>query len=259
MLLLLDSDSICYSNAFSVQSSHGEDAELIPGAHKVLCRQLDDKIEEIYEDAPCHDFKLFLTGKGNFREKEYSSYKANRKDMHRPVLLQEARKYLIDMYDAVLVQGMEADDAVCIEQTFCYNNGMSSIIGHLDKDIDQQPGEHYRWAYRGKPSERYYLNPVDACRKLYIQALTGDKVDNIMYEFKEDTQTFRKAYGIGVSKARKLLNPLDNEKDFYDVVLQQYLEWGKTEKDLEDNMHQLFLIRKLHPRTGEPVRWRKPC
>ena len=259
MLILFDSDSPCYAQALSVQKDGG----LIQGAEKIMCRQLDEFFERCVLDIEEHfktpvDYKLFLTGKGNFRETEFPSYKANRKGAERPILLPEARQYLQEEYNAVVVDGMEADDAVCIEQALALQDERNTIIAHLDKDIDQQAGWHYRWAFRGKPSIFYRITEEQGLQHLYQQALVGDQVDCIMYYFNEDSQTWRKEYGCGKVKARKLLKDCETEKDLYRICLEQYKEWGRTERDLQDNLHQLYMIRKLNPRTGEAVRWKKP-
>lgn len=257
MLILIDSDSLCYASALSVQRG----IELVEDALKWMTIRLDNKVEEIVRDVESHfkmpvDYKMFLTGNGNFREKEFPLYKANRKENNRPLLLKEARDFLIDRHYAVVVNGKEADDAVAIEQTLAAKEGSSSIIAHIDKDIDQVPGMHYRWAYRGKPSVFYEITEKEGLRNLYHQALVGDSIDNIMYHFNEESQTWRKEYGCGKVAARKLLKDCKEEKDFYRICLDRYLKWGRTEQDLQDNLHQLFMIRECDVKTGDIKRWR---
>ena len=116
MLALIDSDSLCYANAFAVQEKDeltGE-AHVIGNGEKYLRKKLRDQIATIVEETGATDYKLFLTGKGNFREEDIEDvptlYKANRTGMVRPLLLQEAREYLVEEFNAIIVNDMEADD-----------------------------------------------------------------------------------------------------------------------------------------------------
>ena len=61
------------------------------------------------------DVKLYLTGGGNFRFDiaTVKPYKGNRKQ-EKPFYLPSVRKYLETKWGAVVVEGMEADDALCI-------------------------------------------------------------------------------------------------------------------------------------------------
>src|SRR3989304_526118 len=56
-------------------------------------------------------YKGFLTGEGNFREviSITRKYKGNRNPEHKPIYYKEIREYLINYWDAEVVDGMEAD------------------------------------------------------------------------------------------------------------------------------------------------------
>jgi hypothetical protein len=66
-------------------------------------------------------------------------YKANRKDVVRPVHEQAIRDYLIQYHGAIVVSGIEVDDALGIEQI----RSDTSIICSNDKDLDMIPGWHF--------------------------------------------------------------------------------------------------------------------
>jgi len=259
MLVLIDSDSPCYANGFAVEEKcelTGE-VQVIKNGQKILESKLEEFIETVIKETGATDYKLFLTGKGNFREEEFegvqTQYKANREGMRKPLLLQEARQYLIDEFDAIVVEGMEADDVVCIEQTFCIANDIDSCIAHIDKDINQQVGHHYRWSIFGKDSELYYVTEEEGLRNLYVQALVGDKVDNIMYYYSDESGTWKKNYGLGIKGAEKYLAIHHTEKEMYDAVVNCYLEHPKFVKkdteiqttldDLHMNMKMLYMLR----------------
>ena len=264
MLCLIDSDSLCYANGFAVEEKDDNGkVHVIENGEKFLRSKLAKQIETIVEETGASDYKVFLTGKGNFREKINPIYKANRVDMRRPLLLPQARQYLIEEHNALVVEGMEADDVVCIEQTYCLNMGIDSCIAHIDKDINQQVGKHYRWKGKFNDSVMYEVSEADGLRNLYVQALVGDKVDNIMYYYdKEGSKTWKKNYGIGQKTAEKFMAAFDTEKEMYDYVLGLYLESTKfikvdtgkqcKEEDLLMNMKMLYMLRDYDDEYGVP-------
>jgi hypothetical protein len=104
MIALIDSDSLCYGNAFSVE----KDGELIENADKFLYSRLESSLNRIMEDTNATDYKVFLTSGGGFRKEVDPNYKANRSGMKRPILLQEARDYLIVVHEALTYDILEA-------------------------------------------------------------------------------------------------------------------------------------------------------
>ena len=255
MIALIDSDSICYGNAFSVE----KDGELIENADKFLYSRLESSINRILADTKADDYKLFLTSGGGFRKEVDPNYKANRSGMKRPILLQEARDYLIVVHEALTYDILEADDAVCIEYNKCIEQGQEAVIAHIDKDINQQPGLHYRWPLFGKDGYMYHISEVGGLRKLYKQALVGDKSDNIMQWLDEESGTWKKDYGLGDKGADKVLEGLSTEKEMYQAVLSAYSGMKKkstgeapTEEDLHRNMQLLYM------RRTEDDEWRPP-
>jgi len=262
-LCLIDADSLCYANAFAVEEKDDDgNRQVQKNGEKFLESNLMEQIRTIVVETNCSDYKLFLTGGGTFRDKD-KSYKANRKGMIRPLLLNHARQFLIDDFETIVTEDIEADDAVCMEQTFCIDNDVASCIAHIDKDIDQQEGEHYRWALRGKESVTYHITKEEGLRKLYVQALVGDKVDNIMYYFSEESQTFKKNYGLGQKGAEKFLEIHHTELDMYNAVKSCYLHDPRfikkddgeqcTMTDLVRNMNMLYLLREEEDSWAVPV------
>ena len=241
MLALIDSDSLCYGAAFSCEKK----GELIDNAEMFLYPRLEKIVQKILEDTRATDYKMFLSGKENFRLEVSPLYKANRKDMKRPILLQQARDYLEVVHNAIVSQGVEADDLVCIEQTACMEQGIDCCIAGIDKDLYQQKGWHYRWPLRGKDGIMKYIDEQESLLNLYAQALEGDKCDNIMFYLDETTGTWKKEYGLGKVGARKALQECVTEKEFYDTVLDLYEnKFNRTEEDLLTNMQLLYLLRE---------------
>lgn len=83
--------------------------------------------------------EIYLGGGDNFRHELHLplAYKRNRSDMLRPVLLDQARQYLIDSHKAVLVEGEETDDVVTWRAYEVLEEGGFPIIVTADKDANQ--------------------------------------------------------------------------------------------------------------------------
>jgi len=247
MLLIIDSDSLCYGFAFA-QEKKGVVAHKHSG--RFMKADMNKAIQAMVKDTGATDYKVYLTGEGNFRNAVSGTYKANRANMAKPVLLKEARQHLVDNHHAIVSEGMEADDLVCIEMTELNDMDIPCMIAAIDKDIMQCPGQHYRWPLRGKPSVFTTVSEHDGLMNLYTQALEGDRVDNIMMYLNEEKGTWQKDYGYGKKTIRKVLADCVTEKDFQQTVLDHYATFTKksdgttpTVDDFITNMNLLYLLR----------------
>ena len=189
---LIDGDLVCYRSAVTVPEDANKD---------VAFYRMDVLIQQIIEATDATQYRIFLTGKNNFRKKINPEYKANRKDTVPPVYLQDCRQYLVDNHYAVISDGCEADDLLGVSQN------KDTIICSLDKDLRMIPGRHYNWT----KVELDSVNKQDGLRHFYKQMLIGDKSDNIF--------GFDK---IGPVKAGKLIDHLDDEQDMFEIVWEKY-------------------------------------
>lgn len=134
-------------------------------------------IEEILHQAfPEHSrYKLYLTGKGNFREQvaTIKGYKANRDPSHKPKYYSEIKDYMIRQWNAEVIEGQEADDALGIEQW--KHKDKSTVIVTVDKDLDMIPGYHFNWV----KNHFYYVTIDEGNLAFFRQMLLGDTTDNI--------------------------------------------------------------------------------
>lgn len=245
MLALIDADQFTYAIPFSCQTGKGEEVQLTEEAN-YLEHKLDKKINTVLVETGASDYKVFLQGEGNFRLKD-PTYKANRKDFIKPLLYHKARQHLVEAHNAVLVEGKEADDEVIIEYNKCVALGIDAIMCHVDKDLDQAPGLHYKPAQGKSPSKIYTITQADGWFNLYKQALEGDRVDNITG-----------VKGVGPVKAAKLLQGRDTSLQMYEKCCEVYKAEKKEETEeeaiarLDKNMVNLYLLR------GEEDRWKRP-
>ena len=174
------------------------------------------------------NYKIFLTGKDNFRTEVATllPYKGNRKLARKPKYYSKIREYLHNHYKAVIVDGMEADDAMGIEQMKYYHTPehlgdtgyCASTIVACDKDMDMIPGNHYN------PVKHisYWIDEVEAMRNYYKQILTGDSCDNIPG-----------LKGMGPKGASKILDKIDDPEEMWKEVYDTYYKAAKLLKGHE--------------------------
>lgn len=175
-------------------------------------------VERMLKELNTNEFQLYLTGGGNFRYSIYPEYKANR-PAERPQYLKAVKEHLVKEWGAVLAEGCEADDLIGVDATQADLDEREVLLVHIDKDIDQIPGLHYKWEQRGKvkgvawtkPAERYYVSPQEGLKFFYMQLLMGDKADNVIG-----------INGIGPKKAEQALKGLTTEWEFYEAVQSFY-------------------------------------
>lgn len=178
----------------------------------------------------------YLTKGECFRHHMSPLYKANRKDTPKPLLCPEIEKYLIQKYDAVVCEGIEADDAMGIQQC---QDPSDTIICTIDKDLDTIPGWHYNWDKQSV----YNVTPEEATKFFWMQVLMGDTADNIIG-----------LKGIGPMKASRLLEdvPLAECRDF---CLDTYLTNERSLEDFDLNCKLLWILRKPLEETYCGLNW----
>jgi hypothetical protein len=212
---IIDADSLCYAVGFS---SNDVDESL-------AVSRLEQTVIEICMDLDVDEYKGFLTGQGNFRNDIAVTvpYKGTRPS-EKPVHLQALRNHLVESWGFVIVNGIEADDAVGIEAYKVSED--ESVMVHIDKDLNQFRGHHYNY----RKQHRYYVSEFEGWYNFYLQILTGDRIDNI-----------QGLKGIGPAKGAKILKDCKTVEDLYDAVLKAYD--GDTVRVLE-NGQLLYLQRK---------------
>lgn len=217
MKALIDADIICYEfgNMRDIEST-----KLL--TWPIVRKFVDERIDKILEETEATSYTLYLTGDNNFRKQVATilPYKGHRPE-DKPPHWQNIREHLIENYDAQVVHGMEADDAVGIAQmgatlslsTPDLKDKMpNTIICSRDKDLQMIPGWHYQWECGKQAMRKWFVDETDAIRFFYKQLLTGDATDNILGLF-----------GVG-SKAAcvKALDDIDDEYEMFCHVAKHY-------------------------------------
>lgn len=177
------------------------------------------------------DYKLFISGKSNFRYDIATilPYKGNRDGIKRPYHLDSVRQLLVDSYGADVTVGMEADDAIGL----AHREG--DVITTVDKDLNCIPGDHFNWV----KEDRFNVTPIEADAFFYCQVVTGDSTDNILG-----------LYGMG-SKAKVLDNIrlCKTEEEMFNLVRKEYeCRFGSYWKQfMLENCNLLWIMQQRIP------------
>jgi 5'-3' exonuclease len=214
-------DVIVYRIGFATQHKD-EEGEMIADPLPYALHSCKQYIKGIIKKTGADSFRLFLTGKGNFRSVVDTEYKANRKDSTKPIHYDEIRKYMIKYFKAEVIDGMEADDALALNQT------EDTVIASIDKDLLMVAGKHYNFV----KDEWTTVTPEESIKWFYMQMLMGDKVDNIIG-----------IRGIGIKKAEKIL---DKSSD-WDATIESHYEAEFGEgwyQRMVQNTQLLWMLQK---------------
>lgn len=227
-MILIDGDMLVYRVGFACDEEPED----------VATQTLDNYLSEMVMDLSDHytSTTVYLTGKGNFRDEVAITqpYKGNRDDKRVPVHKNLLRDFMVSEWNAQVVDGMEADDAIAIKATELDHN---AIVCSLDKDFKQVPCSMYDYTKKVLTA----VKKDDAMRWLYKQALMGDRVDNIPG-----------IYGVGPKKADKIIDPCTTEWECYSTCLTNYLDHELDEDRLLESLNLLYLLRSPDDRYEKP-------
>jgi DNA polymerase-1 len=206
---LIDGDIVAYRCAASCEN---EDVDLV-------FFRINEMIDGILNATNSESFKVYLSGKENFRKAVYPEYKAHRSKLPKPRWLDDAREYLETEFKAEVSQGEEADDLLGINQR------PDTVICSIDKDLLQVPGNHYNFV----KNEFSIVVPFQGQYHFYKQCLVGDRADNI-----------KGIPGIGEKKAERILEDCNFEQELFNAVRDAY----SNDEEFLMNARCLWIRRK---------------
>lgn len=189
-LLLIDGDIVAYRAAASCEPTKIK-LEREPLDEAIF--RANDLLYRIVDTCASSEYRLYLTGSGNFRKLLYPDYKANRARLPKPEHLDAVRELLVREWGASVCDGYEADDGIGMAHQEC----PETIVCSIDKDLRQLAGEHFNFV----KNEFEVVDSLEASRAFYTQMLVGDTSDNV-----------RGVDGIGPVKAGRHLSGLTPEQ-----------------------------------------------
>ena len=231
--VLIDGDIIAYRAAYSAEN--GSERDAMQKVHDVMRWVVGNTCYS----SEVEDYHVYLTGQGNFRYDiaQFRPYKGNRSAREKPFFLGFTRDYMMDVYEATMAQGEEADDLIAIEAT---RLGPSTVVASIDKDMLQIPCFHYNF----KRDEWHSVSEFEGLQFFYSQILMGDTADNIIG-----------LQGIGPVKSKKMLEDCETEDELWEAVLNAYS--GDIDRVIE-NARLLWLRRKQEELWEPPTAKEEP-
>lgn len=224
MIALVDGDILVYRYGFGFKDE----------PFGLVMKALDEFFIDLRDRLDLTDMEGFISGpsENNFRNKiaVTAPYKGQRKG-ERPEHYDSIRAYLKAEWEFVESVEEEADDLIAIRSTELHKDTKPHIIVSIDKDLDQLPGWHYNFV----KGTKYYVDESEALRNLYVQVLTGDRVDNIIG-----------IRGIGKVKANRILSDAATEREMFDACVAAFN--GDSERVIEN-------IRLLYLRSHKGEDW----
>ncbi len=213
------SEPLVYRCGFSIEKKNKETdiIECEPVKHAFY--NINSMMRKILSATGAKQYKTYMTSndKSNFRFELFPDYKANRKDVRKPIYYQDIREFGRRRWNVIEVSGEEADDACSIAHCEYNNLGWdkditNSVVCSFDKDFNNIPGWHYNYI----KGELYYVEPTQALRNFYLQILTGDVSDGIP----------RIKKGWRQKQAEDLLNKAEKEEEMLDIVKKELYNCG---------------------------------
>ncbi len=217
---------------------------------------------------------IFDAARENFRNKIYSEYKANRGEAPEdlipqfPLIRECVKSFNIPQLE---IEGYEADDLIASYSKLADSNHIETIIVSSDKDLMQLVNEKVTML---DPMKNKIIKIKDVEEKfgvkpdkvIFIQALTGDKVDNIpgapgigpktasqlINEFGDINGLFKNLNNIKQEKRRSIITQAEKDirlslelvklKD--DVKIITNISEIKTYNELKDQKNNIFSFLK---------------
>lgn len=250
--LLIDGDIIAFQAASASETPVKWDDDLwtlhaYESEGQSLVRM---KLERIMRDTGADEFKIYLTGSENFRKEILPSYKENRKDTRKPLILKPLKQWMVDEYKAVLREPFEADDLMGIRGS----DGNDTIIVSEDKDLRTIPCRFYNPAHPHHGTVT--ISEADADYMFFTQVLTGDVVDNYKGCPKIGPVTAEQI----LSKASKGVDDLKQRNvEIWKAIVAAYEKAGLTEDDAITQARCARILRYEDLNDdGEIILWNPP-
>ena len=241
MRLLFDADIIAFKAAAATEQPinwgdgiwtlHGYEQDVIDHAMSYM-QSVSDKLDT-------QDVLLFLTGANNWRKDILPSYKSNRKDTRKPLMLPFIRQFMVDNLGATIVDTFEADDLLGIEAT----STDDCIIVSEDKDLKTIPAMVYNPQKDDAPVR---ISEFTAAWNHMFQTLTGDSTDG-----------YSGCPKVGPVAAKKILQDIDQVEDLWPTVVAAFKKQNLSE---EVALQQAQVARICHAsdfdkETGKVIPW----
>jgi DNA polymerase I len=240
MTLLIDADYLAYKTcaACEDEADFGDDVIVVTSRFSEVLVMFKRELENIcrrigYFD----DITLFFSSSTNFRKTISPDYKGHR-NRKKPCGYKRLLNWCGDNYVTIMIDNLEADDALGIFATDPVEAQAGHILCSPDKDMRQIPGLLYD-----------LTNPVTEITKEegdlwhFIQTMSGDQTDG-----------YAGVPTIGTKRAAAIL---EKEGCNWKAVLDTFISKGMTEEDALRNarLAKILQFENFDHDANIPILW----
>lgn len=241
--LLIDADIMAFQIASSQEQVFDFNGEHVLHADlKQGIREVKNAIDYTLEHTGSNDFSMFLTGTSNFRKEVLPTYKGNRTNTRRPMILSGLREWMLENTRCFLEDTLEGDDLIGIHATMPHKG--ERVVYSADKDLRTIPGLHWD----SDDGEVVTVTHQEADLFFHEQILTGDPTDNYSgcpgvgkvaakemltnpFKWVEETRVLKSGPNKGQERKEWKKHPLAYDEDFWTSIVSAYRKVGLNEKD----------------------------
>lgn len=242
--LVLDGDIIAFQAAVVCETpvNWGEGMWTLHSFENDVAKAMDERIANLKTHSGIDKVIVALTDSKNFRTSVSESYKGNRKDTRKPLMLNWAKEYLTKAYGAIKWPNLEADDILGLLGT----SNKKYVIWSIDKDMKTLPCRQFIYT---TPTDLSFVTYTEeeANYTFFMQVLTGDTTDN---------------YGgcpkIGAVTAAKILDKaLLEGEDLWKAVVAAFKKADKSEHYALTQARLARILRhgEYNKKTKQPILW----
>jgi DNA polymerase-1 len=244
--LLIDGDIIAYQHAFGTErvTDWGDGVWSWWADENDAARLMDEWIAAMKHKFSADRVIIALSDADNFRKRILPTYKGNRAEARKPILLKRMREHLTANHTTYCRPGLEGDDVLGIIMTSEKIAPGKRICVSIDKDMRTIPGRHYD----AKHDKKLMVSELEADRFHMIQTLSGDPTDG-----------YSGCPGIGKVKAHRLLH--DKEpREWWPTIVAAYEKAGLTEADalVQARVARILRVTDYDFAKKEPILWTPP-
>ena len=243
-VLVIDGDILAYQIATNNEqpTNWGDGLWTLHADEGSCIQQLDAVIDDLGANLSADDYVVALTDKNNFRKDVLPTYKSNRKEKRKPIVLNAMREHIMEKHNGIIWDNLEADDVMGIMATEPALNE-ERILVSIDKDMRTIP---CNLSQDGTTIEQ--IPEKIANYNFMIQTIMGDKTDG--YDGIE---------GVGIKTAEKLIKKYTNVTllDLWKIVKGIYKEKGYTHAEALQQARVAHILRhgEYNKKTGKVKLW----
>jgi DNA polymerase-1 len=173
---LIDADILAYQAASVSEKATdwGDGLWTLHAFEEEAALAFETSLSRVLEKVEATNFFLAFSDSSNWRKEVLPTYKGNRAENRKPMLLKWIKQYA-QKYDCITIPTLEGDDVMGIWATGGSKQGpvREFIICTTDKDLKTIPGKHYNFGR----DEFFEISEHQADYYHMMQSLTGDATD----------------------------------------------------------------------------------